>query len=349
MDRVITIGGVVIGILALIVVAVIITNFAFSYFHSSDVSLQASINSQANEETLPEGKVKVPSVVGMSQDDAKETLNDNHLGYDVVAWEYSDDYSYGQIISQDATPGTIVDAGTITVNLVASYGSEKIQVPNGLDGENISDAIEKIEDMGLEWEVTYEYSAKPIDTIIEYSPNGKAEVSRGDVIKLKVSRGSQSSGETIGTIPDVTGKKLDKAQEAIESAGFKSGTPKKIYSDDVKKNVVIRQSIKSGRAPYGTTIYLIVSMGPEKVAKQYNAQYTIALEDLLDEEGEPITSGTVTAVLNGVPFEIDEKYSRVENWDGDYTMNLTGEEKGTATLYIYVDGVEAFQTTVKLK
>lgn len=351
MDRFMTIGGVVVGIIALVIVSVIVTNFVYSYMNNSDLALQASISSQVEQETLPEGQAKVPSVVGLSQSDAEETLNKNHLGCDVVSWEYSDEYQYGQIISQDVVPGSIVDTSVTTVKLVASYGSEKVQVPAGLEGENVAKAIKELEELGFEWEITYEYSAKEIDTIISYSPNDKAEVSKGDIIKLKVSRGNQSSGNpvSIGTIPDVVGKKLDKAQSAISNAGYNIGFKKEVYSDEVAKGVVIRQSIKSGRAPLGLTISLVVSKGSEKEDRQYTATCTIAMEDLLDAEGNPITSGTVTAVLNGVPVDVDEAYQQVENWPGDYTMNLTSGEKGKATLYIYIDGVEAFETTVKLK
>ena len=351
MDRFMTVGGIVAGIIALIIVSIIITNFAFSYFYDSDVSLQASMNSHVEQETLPEGQAKVPSVVGLSQADAQETLNKNHLGCEVISWEYSDEYKYGYIISQDVVPGSVVDTSATTVKLVASYGSEKVRVPSGLEGENIAKAIDELEDLGFEWEVTYEYSAKEIDTVISYTPNDKAEVSKGETVKLTVSRGNQNSGEaiSIGTIPNVEGKKIDKAQAAISNAGYTVGSKKEVYSEEVEKGVVIRQSIKSGQAPYGVTISLIVSKGSEKEDKKYTGTYTIAMEDLLDAEGNPITSGTVTAVLNGTPVEIEETYQQIENWPGDYTMKLTGSEKGKATLYVYVDGVEAFEATVKLK
>lgn len=349
-DRMFTVGGVIIGIVSLVIVAVIITSFAFSYFHSSDVSYQASINSQANEETLKEGMAKVPSVVGMSQNDAEKMMNDNHLGCDIEKWEYSDDYKYGHIISQNITPGKVVDTSTTTVKLIASYGSEKIDVPEGLEGVDIEEAMKKLKDKGLNWEVKYEFSSITIDTVISCSPKEGTEVSRGEIIQLTVSRGKESyNGGDIGTVPDVVGKSQSTAQETIESAGFKSGTVKKVYDENVKKGVVIRQSVKPGRAPLGMTIYLIVSKGSENASKPYKAKFTIAKEDLHDNDGNPVEEGTVTAVCNGEPVAIDEDYEQIENWTDDYTFDLAGEEKGVATLYIYVDGVEAFQTTVKLK
>lgn len=350
MDRVMTIGGVVVGIFAFVIVAVLITNATFSYFYSDNVSLQAGIGAQQEVETLPEGKAKVPSVLGLSQQDAETRLNENRLGCDVTEWEYSDEYKYGQIVRQDITPGTVVDTGSTTVHLVASYGSQKVRVPDGLKGEKVSKAIEQLEEQGFEYDITYEFSSEEIDTVISYSPNEKAEVSKGEVIQLTVSRGKQSTGElSVGTVPNVVGKTQAKAQEAISAAGYNSGSVKRIFSDEVKKDCVIRQSIQPGAAPYGISISLIVSDGPENAEKQYKAVYTVALEDLLDENGNPITSGTVTAVLNGEPLKIDEAYAKVEDWDGDYTMQLTGSEKGNATLYIYVNGVEAFQTNVRLK
>ena len=92
MDRVMTIGGVVVGILAFVIVAVLITNVVYSYIYSDDVSLQAGIGAGQEVETLPEGKAKVPSVVGLSQQDAETRLNENFLGCDVTGWEYSDEW-----------------------------------------------------------------------------------------------------------------------------------------------------------------------------------------------------------------------------------------------------------------
>ena len=41
----------------------------------------------------------------------------------------------------------------------------------------------------------------------------------------------------------------------------------------------------------------------------------------MDEEGNPIKSGTVVVLLNGSSQGIDPEYSDVSKWPGDYTMN----------------------------
>lgn len=164
-------------------------------------------------------------------------------------------------------------------------------------------------------------------------------VSKGDTIKLTVSRGQKTvENSNVGTIPNVEGKKLDKAQQLISNAGYSVGDTKEVYDEEIEKGIVIRQTIKSGYAPKGTTISLVVSKGSKDADKKYKGTYTFAKEDLMDEEGNPITSGTVVVLLNGSSQGIDPEYSDVSKWPGDYTMTLTSDTKGKATIELLIDG-----------
>lgn len=344
MDRFVTIGGVVAGIVALVIVAVILTIVL------SDNSIKLPKDIAAEEmETIDPRKTIVPNVIGMTSDEAEKALNEKNLGFVYDSnYVYSDIYAADQIVSQSETAGSIVDKN-ITVKLVVSKGAERIQVPSGIEKSDLDSAMEKLDDLGLKYEVTYEYSGSTIGTVISCTPNERAAVSKNDIIKLIVSRGNQQSAEKTATVPNVVNYKLDKAQERISSAGFGVGEVKEEYSDTVKKGYVIRQNVKSGRQmPVSGTISVVVSKGPE-AGEKYTGSYTFALEDLHDANGNPITEGVVNVVLDGVLQKVDEKYADVSTWPGDYTIQLTGDKKGKATIELMVNGQVIHTGTVKLK
>lgn len=344
MDRFVTIGGVVAGIVALVIVAVILTIVL------SDNSIKLPKDIAAEEmETIDPRKTIVPNVIGMTSDEAEKALNEKNLGFVYDSnYVYSDIYAADQIVSQSETAGSIVDKN-ITVKLVVSKGAERIQVPSGIEKSDLDSAMEKLDDLGLKYEVTYEYSGSTIGTVISCTPNERAAVSKNDIIKLIVSRGNQQSAEKTATVPNVVNYKLDKAQERISSAGFGVGEVKEEYSDTVKKGYVIRQNVKSGRQmPVSGTISVVVSKGPE-AGEKYTGSYTFALEDLHDANGNPITEGVVNVVLDGVLQKVDEEYADVSTWPGDYTIQLTGDKKGKATIELMVNGQIIHTGTVKLK
>lgn len=344
MDRFVTIGGVVAGIVALVIVAVILTIVL------SDNSIKLPKDIAAEEmETIDPRKTIVPNVIGMTSDEAEKALNEKNLGFVYDSnYVYSDIYAADQIVSQSETAGSIVDKN-ITVKLVVSKGAERIQVPSGIEKSDLDSAMEKLDDLGLKYEVTYEYSGSTIGTVISCTPNERAAVSKNDIIKLIVSRGNQQSAEKTATVPNVVNYKLDKAQERISSAGFGVGEVKEEYSDTVKKGYVIRQNVKSGRQmPVSGTISVVVSKGPE-AGEKYTGSYTFALEDLHDANGNPITEGVVNVVLDGVLQKVDEEYADVSTWPGDYTIQLTGDKKGKATIELMVNGQIIHTGAVKLK
>lgn len=73
------------------------------------------------------------------------------------------------------------------------------------------------------------------------------------------------------------------------------------------------------------------------------------MEDLVDSDGNPITEGVVSVAVDEVLQKVDKKYSDVSKWDGDYTMDLTSETKGKATIELFVNGKSVKKDTVKFK
>ncbi len=342
MDKAVSVGGVVVGILALMIAAVILTLVL------TDDSIKLPKSSDVVEETVPKGKAIVPNVMGQSLDDAEKMLQDRTIGFVYDKYEYSDIYAKDTIMSQSVDPDEIINQHD-TIKLVVSKGPEKITVPTGIVNGNVDSAIDTLENMGLKTEVVYEYSEKSIGTVISCNPLERASVAKNDTITLKVSRGKEKTQEKVITIPNVANYKLSKAQEKISSSGFTVGEVREEYSDDIEKGIVIRQTVKAGGiAPAGTSIGLIVSKG-SKDAEKFKAKYTFAMENLIDEEGQPITEGVVSVAVDGVLQKVDTKHSDVSLWNGDYTMNLESDKKGKATVELFVNGTSVIKDTVKFK
>ena len=344
MDKAVTIGGVIAGIAALMVVAVILTVVL------SDNSIKLPKDMSGDEiQTIDPRKTVVPNVLGMSSDEAEKALNEKSLGFEYDSnYVYSDVYAADQIVNQSEAPGSVVNKN-ITVKLIVSKGPERIQVPAGISRSDLDSAISKLDSVGLKYEITYEFSGNTIGTVISCSPTENASVNKKDIVKLVVSRGSQESEEKTATVPSLVNMKLAKAQQKISSSGFEIGNVSEEYSDTVKKGYVIRQTVKSGhQMPLGGTIGLVVSKGSEDAPK-YTGSYTFALEDLHDADGNPITEGVVNVALDGVLQKVDPKYADVSTWPGDYTIELTGDKKGKATIELMVNGQVIHTGTVKLK
>lgn len=344
MDKAVTIGGVIAGIAALMVVAVILTVVL------SDNSIKLPKDMSGDEiQTIDPRKTVVPNVLGVSSDEAEKALNEKSLGFEYDSnYVYSDVYAADQIVNQSEAPGSVVNKN-ITVKLIVSKGPERIQVPAGISRSDLDSAISKLDSVGLKYEITYEFSGNTIGTVISCSPTENASVNKKDIVKLVVSRGSQESEEKTATVPSLVNMKLAKAQQKISSIGFEIGNVSEEYSDTVKKGYVIRQTVKSGhQMPLGGTIGLVVSKGSEDAPK-YTGSYTFALEDLHDADGNPITEGVVNVALDGVLQKVDPKYADVSTWPGDYTIELTGDKKGKATIELMVNGQVIHTGTVKLK
>lgn len=344
MDKAVTIGGVIAGIAALMVVAVILTVVL------SDNSIKLPKDMSGDEiQTIDPRKTVVPNVLGMSSDEAEKALNEKSLGFEYDSnYVYSDVYAADQIVNQSEAPDSVVNKN-ITVKLIVSKGPERIQVPAGISRSDLDSAISKLDSVGLKYEITYEFSGNTIGTVISCSPTENASVNKKDIVKLVVSRGSQESEEKTATVPSLVNMKLAKAQQKISSIGFEIGNVSEEYSDTVKKGYVIRQTVKSGhQMPLGGTIGLVVSKGSEDAPK-YTGSYTFALEDLHDADGNPITEGVVNVALDGVLQKVDPKYADVSTWPGDYTIELTGDKKGKATIELMVNGQVIHTGTVKLK
>lgn len=269
-------------------------------------------------DTHEKTKVKVPNVVGMTEDEAKKTLNKKGLGFKVVAREESKKYEEGTVSKQKTEAGKRVAKNT-TIQVVVSSGlvGDEITVPN-VSNMSESEAQKALEDAGFE-KITsdFAYSDSVAEgDVIGTTPAANARATKDTEIVMKVSKGSEKK-----TVPNVVGQQDGDAQNAITAAGLTVGTVTYEYYDDVPKGQVVSQTVAGGKkvAP-GTSVGLTISSGPKPPEKVSVPPVTgISIEEaraLLDGVGlkadikyDSETVGTVGQVIKcnpGVGTQVDE-------------------------------------------
>ena len=207
-----------------------------------------------------EKQVDVPDVRGMTEDEARDELNDKNLGMRVSGREASDEYDKGEIISQDPGEGEKVDEHT-TIEVVVSTGPETkmVQVPNVVDAKE-ADAEKEIEDAGLIVKKEFEAS-DDVDAgrVISVSPDAGTEVEEGSDVTIVVSTGPETK---MVAVPKLVGREAADAEAALTSAGL-VGSVTEQYSDEPAGQVISQSPLEGEQVEEGSTVSYVVSLGPE--------------------------------------------------------------------------------------
>lgn len=291
-------------------------------------------------------EVELPNVVGLTQEEAKKTVEAQKLKFEVSSEEYNTEVEEGHVISQDPTymeKYNNVKEGS-TVKVVISKGTEKTKVPK-VAGMKEDEAIQALEDAKLKAEVVEETSKKVEEGyVISQETEANSEANAGDTVKIHVSTGT---GIKQVTMIDVTGKKEADAKSALEALNLVVNIG---YSEDSSKDngVVLKQSIEVGNVvDEGTTVTITVN----KLAETKSIPIKVNVKSLLDgniyEETSSATNSTNNTAndkkVKNVKLEVkvgdDTIYSKTVS--ASETAISVGNAKGTGTttVKVYIDGV----------
>ena len=122
--------------------------------------------------------VVVPNVVGRTYDDAVEALARKRLGAK-RAEAFSASVEAGEVIRQDPVAGEEAARDSV-VTIVVSRGPDVVEVPD-VRGDEIDDAVEKLERAGLEVDVV---GYRPGREVKRQSPSPETTVRRGETVTL---------------------------------------------------------------------------------------------------------------------------------------------------------------------
>lgn len=197
----------------------------------------------------------VPEVVGMTEDEARATLDE--AGFGVTVERRPNRNDVGQVFRQDPEAGEEADEGS-DVTIFVSQGPREVEVPD-LIGLELDEARELLRDEGLR---PGDVTRVPDDEIEEGRVVGQSiaegvGVDAGTRVHLEV-----SSGPRI-LVPSVVGLSEDDAVAEIEDAGLVAEVNRG-PSDRPEGEVEAQEPPAGTEAEEGDTVTILVSEGPEE-------------------------------------------------------------------------------------
>ncbi|WP_434301793.1 Stk1 family PASTA domain-containing Ser/Thr kinase [Clostridium botulinum] len=189
-------------------------------------------------------KVEVPNVVGLTKEEAEKALSEKKLKL-VVAQKVKNEKKEGTIIESYPKSGEKV-AENSEVRVSISSGNVVV-VPN-LKGMELEAAKKAIQDLKLKvGNVKYEFNDNvAAGKVISQTPDIDAELKEGEEISLVISNGPEIK---YSTVPNLIGKSIDGAQNALANAGLSMGGSKAIITEDQSLDgQVASQSIGAGQS-----------------------------------------------------------------------------------------------------
>ena len=282
LEKAISIMGIAAAVVIIVLVIYLVGSFmGWFRFGGSD-------RDETKEE---EQQVEMIDLRGMTEEEAKDALeeNDLNLGIKVVGYESSDEYEEGQIMKQSVKKGEKVKENT-KIEVTISSGVGDIDIPN-VAGKKEDAAIKELQDAGFEYSREYQYSDQEQGTVISQSPTGQGK--EGDKITIVVSQGVQTV-----KVPSVVNQTQEQAASTLNASGLNVGSVTTEYSETVPEGSVIRQNPGSGKTvDAGTSVDLVVSKGKETV--YYKFSRTLSLREevpvyvvLKDANGKELGSWT---------------------------------------------------------
>lgn len=262
LEKVLTAFGV---IAAIAVVAVVVVVFSKLGGLFKDNNPLVDDNQNTIEAEITQKEVRMPNLVGDTQEDAERKLESLDLKMKVIL-ENSDEVAKGMIISQENAPDSVIPRYS-SVIVTVSGGSDKVELSGlGLTEMTLDTAVRLIEGKGLKASVVEEnHETALIGSILRYEPLDKASL--GETVILYVSKGPEI--ETVA-VPKLEGQSNDWAVQLLTSAGLVTGVIHEEHHDTVPAGCVISQAIAAGEEiEIGTVVDYVVSLGPKPPETQF--------------------------------------------------------------------------------
>lgn len=213
------------------------------------------------------GDIEVPSLKGMTYDEASDELESLNLKIAKGDEVYSADIEKGKIVSQSPIAKTKVKEGTkVRVNI--SKGKKAGLVPD-LVGKTYNDAdiSALLSQYGFSLgNVTYDESEKYDEGVImSQSPSAGSTSKAGSSISIVVSKGKKEKSK----VPTLTGLTADQAVQALNKEGLQVGDISYEESNVYGKDFVMWQQYSAGtELKKGTSVSIKISKGMPEVPEK---------------------------------------------------------------------------------
>lgn len=326
-------------ILAGVVICIIIILLALKIFggvsgESGNGDLSGPIISSTESESGSEIEyVKMPDVLGVNVDDARNTLTNMGILAEVT-YEESDTVDVGVVMDTSVEAHTELELGS-KVTLTVSAGSQGKEVPD-VSGKTFEEANTALISAGFLVNKMEAYSDTiGAGTVVSQMPLAESKAPKGSVITITVSLGKE---EIKLRVPKLIGLSEEEGTiEAIE-AGLSIGSVAEAYSDTVEAGLICYQSFSHGSyVDPETAIDIQISMGPRASTYKCNASIAApSVEEAPDyvagsEVGIQLVAddGTVLLDTMATTFPQAANFHGLKSAGGTLTMTYTVTTGGT--------------------
>ncbi len=194
-------------------------------------------------------KATVPNVIGLKEDVAAKRIDDS--GLKSVPRTGQSERPQGVVFAQKPGAGTQLDEGQ-TVTISISAGRQAVPNVTGLQEQQ---AVQQLQNAGLQTAVRRVPSSRPKGTVLSQSPDAGVVAASGTTVTLTVSNGVKPV-----VVPSVVGQTQGEAVNTLTGLGLK--TDLNNVSSARPAGTVVAQKPASGKeVPKGSTVTLNVSTG----------------------------------------------------------------------------------------
>lgn len=269
-------------------------------------------------------KIEVPNLINMPVEEAELLLKENGLELKIVDNEINDEIDEGRIIRQYPSEKSMIRKGNEITVVVSTREDEVIEIKD-YTGMKIEEVEEQFKDGPISLLIEGEYNDEIEEgLIISQVPEENTKLKKGDSLKLYVSKGKEKS---LIKVPDFVGKKLEYAQQNIDTLGFKIGSIETREDDLVEENTILEQNpVGNTEVEKETAINFVVSKKTPLVTKSVE----IVLPQKENINVTVIEKSSGETILN-------QNLSTI-NGNENLSVELSGKSGETKQLDIYLDG-----------
>ncbi len=287
----------IMGIAAAVVIVILIIYIAVHLFggissgkkntantETTQTETQKDSSTTEKDSSIKDG-VSVPSVAGMSFDDAKAELAKYKLGIRQAGTVSSDTVDKDLVVSQQPEANETVEKNS-TIEVTLSSGKGSIDIPNVV-GKSEADAVAAL-GTTFNCNKSYAYNSDVQEGyVISQSPESGTQGKEGDTVTLVISQ-----GEELVTVPDVTTTYKSEEQAKALLSDFNVNVTTK-YSQTAE-GIVIGQSIDAGKqVAKGTSITITVSLGEEPAEVVTTTTYKLNIRIELPADSSNISGADI--------------------------------------------------------
>ncbi|WP_082234220.1 Stk1 family PASTA domain-containing Ser/Thr kinase [Halobacillus massiliensis] len=276
--------------------------------------------------------IEMIDVTGMEYEEAYSQLRE--LNLDVQRETvFSDDVEEGNVVRTDPEAGEMIKEQS-RVTVYSSKGKERIAFEDYV-GRSYEDIKEELEDKGFANVLAIEEdSERPAGEIIEQiQPQAGDEVVAEDTrVIFRV-----SSGPPRVTLQPLAGQTEDEARQYLSDNGL-GVSVSEAYSEEVNEGSVISQEPAAlTEVERGSTVSIVVSLGPEPVQEEEQAPPEQNQDQGQDQDEEPPPEEEETEEETEETSSEEEPRQEPVSVEVPYNEELDKEEQ---TLLLYIGDAE---------